>query len=119
LSPIISSKVNLTPEASRLLMYMLFMCSYYIMGRSINSVVIGGVFPAGGDTFFGMVCDTITMWVVILPAGFLAAFVFHLPVIWVYFILNLDEMIKLPVVYMHYKKYKWVKNIVNKDVVSA
>ena len=119
LAPLITSKVNLTPEAAKLLKYMLFMCSYYIMGRSINSVVIGGIFPAGGDTVFGMICDTITMWAVILPAGFIAAFVLELPVIWVYFILNLDEMIKLPVVYIHYKKYKWVRNIVNKEPVST
>ena len=29
----------------------------------------------------------------------------------VYFVLNLDEIIKLPVVYKHYKKYKWIKNL--------
>jgi hypothetical protein len=33
------------------------------------------------------------------------------PILVVFFILNLDEMIKLPAVYKHYKKYKWVKNL--------
>ena len=88
------------------------MCSYYILGRSINSTTIGGIFAAGGDTKFGFICDTVTMWVFIVPAGFLAAFYFNLPVLVVYFILNLDEMIKLPVVFIHYRKYKWVRNIV-------
>ena len=111
-APLVLKIVNLTPQASEYLKYMLWMCSYYILGRSINSTTIGGIFAAGGDTKFGFICDTITMLVFIVPAGFLAAFYFNLPVLVVYFILNLDEMIKLPVVFIHYRKYKWVRNIV-------
>ena len=106
--------VGLNPVASDYLYKMLLMCSYYILGRSINSTIIGGIFAAGGDTKFGMICDLVTMWVFIIPAGALAAFVFKIPVLWVYFILNLDEIIKIPVVFIHYKKYKWVKNLVGK-----
>jgi len=112
-TPIVIRIVNLTPTATEYLIAMLLMCSYYICGRSINSVVIGGILGAGGDTKFGFICDTVTMWVFIVPVGMLAAFVWNLPVIAVYFILNLDEMIKIPVVLMYYKKYKWVKNIVS------
>lgn len=50
-----------------------------------------------------------------VPLGALAAFVFHAPVMVVYFLLNLDEMIKLPAVYRHYKKYQWVNNITRED----
>lgn len=94
---------------------MLLMCSYYIVGKAISSVTIGGIFCAGGDTRFGLYCDTVNMWVVIIPMGALAAFVFDLPVLVVYFLLNLDEIIKLPVVIRHYKKYKWVKNLTIKE----
>ena len=111
-APIVLKVANLTPQASEYLKYMLWMCSYYILGRSINSTTIGGIFAAGGDTKFGFICDTITMWAFIVPVGFIAAFYFNLPVLVVYFILNLDEMIKLPAVFIHYKKYKWVKNLV-------
>ena len=31
----------------------------------------------------------------------------------VYFVLNPDEIVKLPVVYRHYKKYKWLRNLTN------
>jgi Na+-driven multidrug efflux pump len=112
-TPLVLWIVNLTPRAEESLMYMLLMCSYYILGRSINAVLIGGIFPSGGDTKFGFICDSVTMWVFIVPAGALAAFVFNLPVMAVYFILNLDEIIKLPVVFIHYRKYGWAKNIVN------
>ena len=111
----IARLTNLDPVSADYLFYMLLMCVYYILGRSINSVIIGGIFASGGDTKFGMICDLVTMWVFIIPAGALAAFVFHAPPLVVYFILNLDEMIKIPVVFHHFKKYKWVKNLVGKD----
>jgi Na+-driven multidrug efflux pump len=111
----ISKLTNLDPVSADYLFYMLLMCVYYILGRSINSVIIGGIFASGGDTKFGMICDLVTMWVFIIPAGALAAFVFNAPPLVVYFILNLDEMIKIPVVFYHFKKYKWVKNLVGKD----
>lgn len=40
-----------------------------------------------------------------------AAFVLKLPVLGVAFILTLDEFVKIPAVYIHYMKYRWVKNI--------
>lgn len=87
------------------------MAAYYIIGNSLNSTIIAGIFPAGGDTKFGMVCDLVTLWVVVVPAALLAAFVFQWPVLVVAFILTLDEFVKIPVVYIHYKKYKWLNNI--------
>ena len=51
------------------------------------------------------------MWCETVPLGFFAAFVLKLPVLAVFFIVNLDEIVKLPAVYLHYKKYRWVKNI--------
>ena len=91
------------------------MCSYYILGRSINSILIGGIFSAGGDTKFGFICDTLTMWAFIVPFGFLA-YKLDWPPMVVYFILNLDEIIKIPAVIIHYRKYKWVKNIIDEKV---
>lgn len=105
---------GLTEEALSYLKIMLFICAYYLIGKSINSTTIAGIFCAGGDTRFGLLCDTVTMWLIIVPLGFAAAFLFKLPVLWVYFLLNLDEIIKLPAVYRHYKKYHWVKNITEK-----
>ena len=48
--------------------------------------------------------------------GFLAAGVFKLPPMWVYFILCLDEFVKMPVIIAHYYKFGWLKNI-TRDIV--
>ena len=111
LSPFITKMVDLTPTARGYLQKMLLISSYYIAGKSVNCMTIGGIFAAGGDSKFGMLCDSVTLWCIIVPLGCICAFILKLPVMVVYFVLHLDEIIKLPVVYKHYKKYKWIKNL--------
>ena len=113
--PILMHVITLQETAMGYLKVMMFMASYYIIGNSLNSTIIGGIFPAGGDTKFGMWCDIITLWAVVVPMGMLAAFVFKLPVLVVAFILTLDEFVKIPAVYRHYMKYEWVKNITREE----
>ena len=111
LSPLILAVTDLSVTANAYLKWMLVMCSYYMVGKSVNGTTIAGIFCAGGDSKFGFLCDTVTMWCITVPLGFLTAFMLKLPVLAVYFIVNLDEIVKLPAVYRHYKKYKWVKDL--------
>lgn len=105
------AETSLTDTAMHYLKNMLFINIYYIMGAAVNTTLIAGVFRAGGDSKFGFICDTIDMWCYAVPLGFLAAFVFKLPVMWVYFLLCTDEFVKWPWVFKHYKSGKWLKNI--------
>ncbi len=93
---------------------MLLINAYYIMGQSVNTMLICGIFRAGGDVKFGLVCDFLAMWAYAVPIGLFVAFVLKLPEMWVYFILCLDEFVKMPVVICHYKKGKWAQNITRK-----
>ena len=111
LSPLILAVTDLSITANTYLKWMLVMCSYYMVGKSVNGTTIAGIFCAGGDSKFGFLCDTVTMWCITVPLGLLTAFKLKLPVLAVYFIVNLDEIVKLPAVYRHYKKYKWVKDL--------
>lgn len=83
----------------------------FVFNLILTALTIGGIFPAGGDTKFGLICDTVTMWCFAVPLGCMAAFVWKLPILAVYFVLNLDELVKLPAVFWHYRKYKWLKNL--------
>ena len=116
LSPVIIRFSGLGSQAVEYLRWMFVVCSYYLVGKSINTTTIGGIFGAGGDTRFGLICDTVTLWCVTVPLGCFAAFVLHWPVTAVYFVLNLDEIVKLPVVYRHYKEYAWVNNLTQEAV---
>lgn len=109
--PFVLKFASLNETAMHYLKYMLLINSYYITGTAVNSALIAGVFRAGGDTKFGLICDTIDMWVYAVPLGFFAAFVLKLPVLWVYFLLCTDEFVKWPWVLRHYRKGTWAKNI--------
>lgn len=113
--PLILRFSSLSEQASDYLGWMLVVCSYYMIGKSVNCTTIAGIFCAGGDSKFGFLCDTVVMWGIIVPLGLLSAFVLGLPVPVVYFIICLDEMLKLPAVYKHYKKYNWVKDLTIKE----
>ena len=100
-----------TQKAKDYLGLMLFINAYYIMGMSLNTMLICGIFRSGGDVRYGLICDTVAMWGYAVPVGLLCAFVFKLPEMWVYFILCLDEFVKLPVNFWYYRKRRWLKNI--------
>lgn len=102
---------QLSPEGLDLLNFMLLISVYYVIGQEINTLVIAGIFRAGGDCKFGLYCDFVDMWLVAVPVSFFCAFVLKWPVKWVYFVICLDEFYKIPFVYRHYKKYGWLHNI--------
>lgn len=109
--PLILRFANLNENAMHYLEFMLYINSYYIMGISVNTNLIAGVFRAGGDSRFGMICDTIDMWCYAIPLGFIAAFVLKLPHMMVYFLLCTDEFVKWPWVIGHFRSDKWIHNI--------
>lgn len=106
---------SLSAAADKYLFGMLIISSVYMVGKSVNVMTIAGIFCAGGDSKFGFLCDTIVMWCITVPLGLIAAFVLKLPVIAVYCIVNADELLKLPAVYRHYKKYLWVNDLTVKE----
>lgn len=111
LTPAIRQLAELSPQSQEYLQWMIVVCAINLIGMSHNSAVISGIFPAGGDTRFGFICDTVTLWAIVVPLGFLAAFVWELPIWVVYIIINMDEWVKIPAVFHHYRKYNWVRNL--------
>lgn len=115
-SPFVLRFASLSDTARHYLKYMLLINSYYVMGAAVNTTLIAGVFRAGGDSKFGMICDSVDMWCYAVPLGFFAAFVLKLPVMWVYFLLCTDEFVKWPWVIKRYRSRKWLKNITRENL---
>ncbi len=116
LRPVLPLLAELSPAASDFRNYLLYINAYSIVGATVNTVLICGIFRSGGDSKFGFLCDGFFMWFVMIPLGFLSAFVFKLSPLTVYFILYLDEFIKMPVIILHYRRGKWLKNITRDEV---
>jgi len=107
---------DLTPEAEHYLVQMFCVLSVYMIGRNVCTIVINGIFSAGGDTIFDTYSLSVCMWCIALPCAFAGAFLLHLPVWMVYACTCLDEVGKIPWVMHHYRKYKWVKNITREQL---
>ncbi len=118
-SPFVLSFADLNDTATYYLKWMLVVCAYYMIGKSVNCTAVAGIFCAGGDSKFGFLCDAVVMWGIAVPIGLICTFVLRLPVIAVYVIVSADELLKLPAVLFHYRKYQWVKNLTAKEDIPC
>lgn len=76
-----------------------------------NMIVGGGIIRSGGKTKYLMWIDIIGTWGVGVPLGFLTAFVFHMSIPWVYFILSLEECVRLIIAYTVFRKKIWIQSL--------
>lgn len=109
--PLIVSFAGLSPQACGYLSGMLLINCYFVVAGSVNNMVIGGIFCAGGQSKFGCICDMVVLWMIIIPFAAVSAFYLKLPVLIVYMVICLDEGIKIPVVLWYYRKYTWARNL--------
>ena len=109
--PVVLHFMKLSDTASNYLLVMLIICSVYMIAKSLNITIINGILYAGGDSKFDAYSLGVTMWGIIIPLALVGTFIASWPVLVIYLIISLDEVIKIPWVIHHYKKYKWIKNI--------
>ena len=112
----VAAMMKLTDAAHTCLIQMMLVTAVYMIGRCVNTVVINGVFAAGGDTLFDVYSLAVMMWGLAIPLAVLGAFVFHWPVMAVYACTCLDEVGKIPWVMAHYRKYKWVRDLTRENL---
>lgn len=76
-----------------------------------NMILGGGVVRSGGKTGYIMVIDVVGTWLVGVPLGLVTAFVFHMPVFWVYFILSQEEFVRLIMTVFVFKRGGWMNRL--------
>lgn len=109
--PFLISGLEFSGQAAGYMRIFLIFLAVHIVFCGINVTIIVGILRSGGDTRYGMCVDTGAMWCGSILCGFLAAFVFRLPVEAVYAILLCDEVIKIPFAYTRYRSKKWLKSV--------
>lgn len=83
-----------------------------------NMILGGGIIRSGGKTKYVMVIDMVGTWLIGVPLGFLTAFVFHLPIPYVYFILSLEECVRLLMGLIVFRKKGWMHSLESEEVYS-
>ena len=115
LTPVIMQITELTPRAAEYLKVMIIITGVNVAAQSVNHVVLDGIFGAGGDAKFDMNTNIVFMWCICVPLSLMAAFWWKLPAPVVFLLCSMDEIIKLPVVFHHYRKYIWLRNITREN----
>ncbi len=77
----------------------------------VQNMILGGILRSGGRTTFVMIIDMIGTWIFGVPLGLLAAFVFHLPIASVYFVLSMEECVRLIISLVVFRKKKWMQTL--------
>lgn len=76
-----------------------------------NMILGGGVVRSGGKTAYIMVIDIVGTWLVGVPLGLASAFLFRLPVEWVYFILSQEELVRLGMTVVVFRRKGWMNRL--------
>ncbi len=115
---IVSSNLILTlykvpPEVIEYAHKALIILGLLLWLRASNLIMFIGIFRSGGDTRFALIVDGLIIWVVGVPLAFAGAFVFHLPVYWVYLLVMAEEVTKWVLGAYRFFSRKWIHNLVN------
>lgn len=79
--------------------------------KVLNMIAGGGIIRSGGKTNYVMIIDMIGTWVFGVPLGLLSAFVWKLPIPWVYFILSLEECVRFAMTVFILRGKRWMRSL--------
>ncbi len=79
--------------------------------RASNHVIIIGMLRAGGDTRFSLLLDGGAIWAIGVPCAAAGAFLFHLPVYFVYALTLSEEIAKFSFGLWRYFSKKWINDL--------
>lgn len=79
--------------------------------KSSNYIMFIGILRGGGDTKFALVFEMSSMWLYGVPLACVLAFVFHLPVNWVYAGVISEEALKFCIAWWRYFSKKWIHQL--------
>ncbi|MEL3909320.1 MAG: MATE family efflux transporter [Treponemataceae bacterium] len=80
--------------------------------KAFNVCMVVGILRAGGDTKFGVICDTLFMWIVSIPLSFTLSIHTNLPSWIIYLCLFADEPIKAFMGFRRLRSGKWLREVV-------
>ena len=102
---------NISDETRALANAYMIVQSVVLVTMSYQMPVNGGIIRGGGDTKFIMIVDIISIWVIVLPLSYLAAFVWNLSPVVVIILLNSDQVFKCVPAFIRVNSYKWVRQL--------
>ena len=107
------SLYNLSDTATELAINLIVVMSISMVGMSYQMPVSIGIIQGGGDAKFTMIVNIVSVWCIVMPLSLMAAFWWELPVEWVVFFLQSDQLFKCIPIFLRFRSYKWIKKMTN------
>ncbi len=82
-----------------------------VMWIKVSNMILGGILKSGGKTHYVLFMDLLGTWVIGIPLGFVAAFVFGFPIQWVYLAIAFEELVRLVIGYRIFQSKKWIQTL--------
>ena len=76
-----------------------------------NMILGGGIIRSGGRTRYIMIIDMLGTWLVGVPLGLFTGLYLKLPIVWVYFILSQEELVRFLITVFLFRSRKWMNTI--------
>lgn len=105
---------GVSADTRQLTIYILFAYALVFPAKVINMVLGGGILRSGGKTKYIMAVDMIGTWLLGVPLGLLAAYVWKLPIYYVYLILSMEEYVRVIMCTVIFKSKRWMVNMTEK-----
>ncbi|MDR2962473.1 MAG: MATE family efflux transporter [Bacteroidales bacterium] len=112
--PYVIRLYNLDEESLRNVSYLMLFMACVMWIKASNVIFNGGILRGGGDTKYSMCIDIGGVWLVGIPMGCIAAFVFHLPIYFVVLCIYSEEVAKMIAGFHRFLSDKWLRNLVKK-----
>lgn len=111
-SPAVVGLFKINKDTLDITITVLKIMAFFAPLRFFNVLMIVGIFRGGGDTTYSMLVQLGTIWCFAIPAGFIAATYFKLPLEKVFFIISLEEVVKIFFEAKRLRSKKWIRNVV-------
>ena len=105
------SLYNISEEAKAIAHGVLLVNCFFLPFQTNAYATSKGVLRGGGDTKFIMFADSGCIWLISLPLGALAAFVWNWSPVWIYVCLRIQYPMKGIICFIRYASGKWIKEI--------
>lgn len=102
---------HVEPEVKSTGILLLILFAIYTPVKTENMVIGNGILRSGGKTGYVMWLNIFGTWCVGIPLGLLCTYTFHMSVGWVYGILSLEEVVRLALCLLVFKKKVWISSI--------
>jgi Na+-driven multidrug efflux pump len=110
---LVASLVELSPSGIHNLRMLMLVAALVLWIRMFNFITFIGALRAGGDTRFSLYMEIFSIWCIGVPIAALSAFVWHLPVYYVYLLVMVEELFKVFISAWRIHSRKWIHDLVN------